>query len=362
MKAKTNISVRNNLGQRVISDIIIGKTGTYTSGDILDANAVVELIGGSGPSKDCYTKAEVDAMVPSDVSRTQSDATFVNKNGTALFYLRQANSTLAGLMTKNDKQKLDSLQDLSPLMPSQASAQNQLADKNFVNSSIATATSTYKGSYNLVSDLYLQVSDKDDQVAIAQQLDVLISNFDTNDYCYVQIPVSDEDPATIARIDRYKVTKNGSDYDWYYEYTLNNSGFTAAQWAAIQSGITQQLVTKLDNLPTSSTLTTRFNNKVDKTGTTDTNPMTGELYFDNNNMISNNTGIVVGVAGGKNSFGNVNSGSQIRSSVPVNRVSSTETNHLVESGTIIQIKVLTQAEYDALTTKDPNTEYNIVES
>ena len=40
---------------------------------------------------------------------------------------------------------------IAPLIPAQASANNQLADKAFVNSSIATATATYRGNYNLVS-------------------------------------------------------------------------------------------------------------------------------------------------------------------------------------------------------------------
>lgn len=44
MKAKTNISVRNNLGSKIVSNMIIGESGEYTSGDILDANAVQEKI------------------------------------------------------------------------------------------------------------------------------------------------------------------------------------------------------------------------------------------------------------------------------------------------------------------------------
>nr|CAH19077.1 ester hydrolase [uncultured prokaryote] len=42
---------------------------------------------------------------------------------------------------------------------------------------------------------------------------------------------------------------------------MNNSGYTAAQWAAINSGITQVLVGKLSNLPTADELTTLLNGK-----------------------------------------------------------------------------------------------------
>lgn len=44
MKSKTNISIISNTGVRRKAEIIIGDSGTYTSGDILDANAVEQLI------------------------------------------------------------------------------------------------------------------------------------------------------------------------------------------------------------------------------------------------------------------------------------------------------------------------------
>ena len=122
-------------------------------------------------------------------------------------------------------------------IPAAASSENQLADKNFVNSSIATATATFKGTYNLVSDLSLTTSATTAQVATA--LGTEVSGADNNDYAFVQIPTADATPTEIARIDRYKY--NGS--AWSYEFSLNNSSFTAAQWAAINSGITAELVT-----------------------------------------------------------------------------------------------------------------------
>lgn len=41
---------------------------------------------------------------------------------------------------------------------------------------------------------------------------------------------------------------SGSTITWEFEYTLNNSSFTAAQWAAINSGITESLVSKLTGI------------------------------------------------------------------------------------------------------------------
>lgn len=109
--------------------------------------------------------------------------------------------------------------------------------KSFVNSSIATATATYCGSYNCVSDLSLAYNATHAQIeaALATAVPSAVSPYtpDNNDYCFVEIPTSGSTPTEIAKIERYKF--NGT--SWAYEYQLNNSGFTSAQWAAINSGI-----------------------------------------------------------------------------------------------------------------------------
>ena len=110
-------------------------------------------------------------------------------------------------------------------IPSQASAQNQLADKEFVNSSIATATATFRGTVTSTADLANLTGDD-------------------NDYAYVQN--IDSTTGQTTSYDRYKWVESGGDYGhWKYEYTLNNSSFTAAQWDAINSGITCTIVENL---------------------------------------------------------------------------------------------------------------------
>lgn len=110
------------------------------------------------------------------------------------------------------------LSDLEALVPSQASASNQLADKNFVNSSIATNTANFLGTYTSLSDIQA------------------IQNPTNNDYAFLQTT----DSAGNRQYDRYKYSS--SDNQWHYEYTLNNSSFTAEQWATINSGLTQASV------------------------------------------------------------------------------------------------------------------------
>ena len=155
-----------------------------------------------------------------------------------------------GARLNSDAALQQAIEAILLLIPSAATSLNQLADKAFVNSSIATATATFRGTFNLVSDLHLTLAATHAEIGTA--LASAISDEDNNDYCFVQIPTSATSPTEIAQTDRYKF--NGS--IWEYEYTLNNSGFTSAQWTAINSGITSVLVSKLSDLPTNSELTT----------------------------------------------------------------------------------------------------------
>ena len=121
-------------------------------------------------------------------------------------------------------------------IPVQATTSNQLADKDFVNSSISTATADFKGTYNSL-----------------QELEQVTAN--ANDYAFVI--ATDAEGNTVYK--RYKWVDGTG---WTFEYDLNNSSFTAAQWAAIQSGITAALVTKLTDLPTNAELNQRISTAI----------------------------------------------------------------------------------------------------
>lgn len=132
------------------------------------------------------------------------------------------------------------ISNIENIIPAEATESNKLADKDFVNSSIATATANFKGTFNVVTALGLTLAATETQIATA--LATKITNPTPNDYAYVSFP----DPVVttvITKFDRYKY----SDNIWGYEYTLNNSSFTAEQWAAINSGITATLVADIGN-------------------------------------------------------------------------------------------------------------------
>ena len=164
--------------------------------------------------------------------------------------------TTSQMLTGIKNWVLGKIANITALIPLQASTSNQLADKAFVTSSVATATATFRGTYNVVTDLSLAYNATHSQIAsaLATKMTALPITPDNNDYAFVQIPTANATPTEIARIEKYKY--NGS--AWAFEYELNNSGFTAAQWASINSDITSAKVDKLDALPTNADLTADF--------------------------------------------------------------------------------------------------------
>ena len=137
----------------------------------------------------------VDGLIESEVStRASTDATLNNN-----------------INTINSK------------IPSQASKTNQLADKDFVNSSIATNTANFIGTFTDIEELKRQPATN-------------------NDYAFWLTT----DSAGNILFKRYKYI--ASTNSWVFEYDLNNSSFTSEQWLAIQSGITAVLVAKLKGI------------------------------------------------------------------------------------------------------------------
>ena len=98
----------------------------------------------------------------------------------------------------------------------------------FVNSSIATNTANY-------------ISNNGEPFTSVEQLEAYSGPVTNNDYAFV----TGTDSEGNTYYDRYKATVNGSSVTWALEYRLNNSSFTAAQWSAINSGITSALVAKI---------------------------------------------------------------------------------------------------------------------
>lgn len=145
-------------------------------------------------------KAEADA-------RTAADAALGGRIDAETAERKSADAALDGRVTAVEAK-----------IPAQASAENQLADKAFVNSSISTATATFRGTFESLEALKAAEADKNDYA-------FWVHKDEAGNTCY----------------DKY--TYDGA--AWKFEYRLNNSSFTAAQWAALNSGVTADVIAAL---------------------------------------------------------------------------------------------------------------------
>jgi hypothetical protein len=195
---------------------LINGAGYITSASVGSANLTIQRNGTAlGTfSANATEPLTVNISVPTtaaDVGALPSATTINDLTTTA-----QQNALNSGATTTNIGQIATNTSDISTIngkIPSQASSSNQLADKSFVNSSIATNTANFIGTFNSVAEL-----------------EAYSGTLTNNDYAFVVTT----DSAGNTLYDRYKY--NGS--EWLFEYELNNSSFTAAQWSAINSGIT----------------------------------------------------------------------------------------------------------------------------
>ena len=117
-----------------------------------------------------------------------------------------------------------SVEDIQALIPNQATKDNQLADKDFVNSSISTNTANFLGTFNTLEEIEA------------------LTDVTNNDYAFWKTT----DTLGSVVFKRYKYIADKQ--EWKFEYDLNNSSFTAEQWEAINSGITAELVAKIGDV------------------------------------------------------------------------------------------------------------------
>lgn len=203
---------------------------------------------------------------------------------------------------------------IEELIPTAATDTNQLADKNFVNSSVSTNTANY-------------ISNNGQPFTSLAQLESYSGTLTNNDYAFVV----GTDAAGNTTYTRYKY--NGETEQWASEYVLNNSSFTSDQWAAIQSGITSSLVTKLDGLDAVSGVNDGTNwTSITIGSTTKAIPASGDA-----NVIE---------------------------SISINGTTQTVTSKNVDlpvptSTAVTQIVSISQSAYEQLTTKDASTLYLI---
>lgn len=183
-----------------------------------------------------------------------TNKTNISSNKTEINGLKTSLATTNANVTKNADHIRTNASDIfiiNDKIPTQASSTNQLADKDFVNSSINNIAAFYITS-NASGDAF-------ESYAQLSTATVFYSGGQSrtptrNDYCIVRKDENHNNATT-----RY--IYQGS--QWEFQYIVNDSPFTATQLSAINSGITSSLVTKLNGIETGAqaNTVTSVNNK-----------------------------------------------------------------------------------------------------
>lgn len=156
--------------------------------------------------------------------------------------------------------------EINEKIPSTASAENQLADKAFVNSSI-NAMAAFYITYNASGSAF---QSREALLGATTFYSGGQSRVPTqNDYAIVSADESQPQGAD-GKYPTTRYSYQGGTYPngaWSFQYVVNNTSLTQAQLSAINSGITNALVEQI------GTNTSNISQKVDKSGGT----MTGAL-------------------------------------------------------------------------------------
>lgn len=176
-------------------------------------STVFEVGGGSIPEGNFVKTVNSELPVNGNINVTKLMA-----NGDWL-----TGDTIAQSLSRIDEDLAKKLEesDIAPIAPSTNANEKAIAGAkataDFVNSSIATNTANFKGTFTREDDFPKTATNND----------------------YLFFDTTDEAGNKVFKRYKFAVGAGGDGSDiWQYEYTLNNSSFTAAQWETINSGIT----------------------------------------------------------------------------------------------------------------------------
>ena len=231
---KPNVTITSKNDSVNISTSVDAETNTKTFDLSVDS---LNITSSDGSINVSTSEGVTDLTLPGDVVR---DSAYTHIDAATANPLMNSNAAV-GISTKyaredhvhpSDTSKEDIANKTTVVLgTSDSKYPTDKAVANFVNSSIATNTANY-------------ISNNGEPFTSVEPLEAYSGPVTNNDYAFV----TGTDSEGNTYYDRYKATVSGSSVTWALEYRLNNSSFTAAQWSAINSGITSVLVSKLEAL------------------------------------------------------------------------------------------------------------------
>lgn len=212
------------LGNRITNEISDRKSEDSNLSNSIDA--VKQQFEASIAQEVASRKAD-DSLLKGEITKEQ-EARIATDN-----ILQKAIDAEGSQRVEADNALRTSISNIQSKIPSAASSTNQLADKDFVNSSINNMVSFFRGSFSSYESLVNKPWQTTDPTA-----DFYVHN---NDYAYVE---SDETHNGEAW--RYVYVEiGGGKSQWEAQFKINDSPFTQDQLNAINSGITSNAVSNI---------------------------------------------------------------------------------------------------------------------
>lgn len=254
----TKLSVKPTAG--TYTKVTINAEGQVTTGTSLGATDVTNALGytpysATNPAG-YITAAALADYVPktrtvngkalsADITLDYSDVGALSDQTTIndLTTSAQQAALNSGANATNIAQITTNTNDITAIngkIPSQASSSNQLADKAFVNSTVQTNTANFRGNWATWGAVPTTDSDYPADYTGSKTPTV-------NDYLIVQ-DASGYTGETLEGTWRFKYTgvwATDGKAGWQPEYQVNETPMTAAQLAALNSGITSTLVAQI---------------------------------------------------------------------------------------------------------------------
>lgn len=181
-------------------------------------------------------------LVPTKTSQLNNDSDFAtttqvstavsnhNTSGTAHSDIRNSITSLSNSVTA-----------IQNVIPTAATVNNKLTDKNYVDDSINSVTAYYI-TKNAAGDAFATKAELNSTTTFYSGGQVRIPT--RNDYCIVEADESKRDPITGEDPTTRYIYNNG----WEFQYIVNKTALTADQLAALNSGVTAADVTKLSGI------------------------------------------------------------------------------------------------------------------
>lgn len=328
------------------------------------------------------------SQVPANITRYAVDAILVNSDNDPLIYLRQASSSLAGLMTAAEHNKLDELPTASELynrlseFVTVTALNEAFADSVHISAQALSDREKQVARHNIGAASLVEI-----QVIMSQLVNLRNKGYFTKDLGYMGTTMG------AGETECAKAEYSGDSKTAWLLFTYGSTGAintamvhqehgetTTKQTIFAGSNVSSRTITFTDSNKTVVASVSSWSRETSLFGvqTTDTSIVLRML----NPLLKSSRGLYqltlpaattsrAGMmsATDKTKFDGIEPFAQQNVQPDWNQTDGSADDYiknkptnLVGSTSVRTIVVLTQAQYDALTTKDTNTEYNIIES